>query len=292
MNRRRFLALSAAAALAPQALQASATWQGIALGADAEIRLTGPQAQIDRAFAAIPGFIDAIEAEFSLYRPTSALCRLNATGQLAPSTRFARLCQICDDLHRLTGGVFDPSVQPLWQALANGTDLHAARRAIGWHRVSRAKDIRLDRGQALTFNGIAQGYASDLLQSALRGQGFALGQVDLGEYLAWGGAQTIGIADPLAGMLAQLRIANSALAVSSPRATLIADQPHILHPKGLPPLWSTVAVEADSAALADGLSTALVFATKAQIRTLCQQIVGLHRVYLVDPDGNLSSLQA
>jgi FAD:protein FMN transferase len=292
MNRRRFLALSAAAALTPQVLQASATWRGIALGADATIQLSGPQARIERAFAAIPGFIDAIEAEFSLYRPTSALCRLNATGQLSPSPRFARLCQICDDLHRLTGGVFDPSVQPLWQALANGTDLHTARQAIGWPRVMRAEDIRLDKSQALTFNGIAQGFASDLLQAFLRTQGFALGQVDLGEYLAWGGPQSIGISDPLAGMLAQLRIANSALAVSSPRATLIAGQPHILHPKGLPPLWSTVAVEAETAALADGLSTALVFATKAQIRALQRKVTGLHRVYLVDPDGNLSSLQA
>jgi FAD:protein FMN transferase len=292
MNRRRFLTLSAAALLAPQALQASATWQGIALGADAEIQLTGPQARIDRAFAAIPALLDSIEDDFSLYRPTSALSRLNQTGSLSPSPRFARLCQICSDLHRLTEGVFDPSVQPLWQALATGGDATKAREAIGWDRISLASDIRLDTGQALTFNGIAQGYASDLLQTYLRQQGFALGQVDMGEYLSWGGACQIGISDPLAGMLAQLRIANAALAVSSPGATLIAGQPHILHPKGLPPLWSTVAVEADSAALADGLSTALVFKTKAQIRTMHHRIPGLHRVYLVDLQGNLSSLPA
>jgi FAD:protein FMN transferase len=289
MKRRRFLALSAASLLLPQALHASGVWRGVALGADAEIQLSGPQSQIDRAFAEIPALLDSIEAEFSLYRPNSALAQLNRTGRLTPSPRFARLCQICDQMHQQTQGVFDPTVQPLWQALASGGDLAAARRAIGWDRIHLGEEILLEKGQALTFNGIAQGYASDLLRSYLRDQGFALGQVNIGEYVAWGGPHIVGISDPLAGLLAQLRITDAALAVSSPNSTLIAGQPHILHPKGLPPLWSTVAVEADSAALADGLSTSLVFATKREIRTLKRQIGGLRRVYCVDMDGNLES---
>ena len=120
MKRRRFLALSAAAVLLPQAAQASGVWRGLALGADAQISLTGPQHQIDRAFAEIPALLDGIEDEFSLYRPQSALVRLNRTGRLAPSPRFTSLCQICDQMHGLTQGVFDPTVQPLWQALARG----------------------------------------------------------------------------------------------------------------------------------------------------------------------------
>jgi FAD:protein FMN transferase len=289
MKRRRFLALSAAAVLLPQAVQASGVWRGLALGADARISLTGPQRQIDRAFAEIPALLDGIEEEFSLYRPQSALVRLNRTGRLVPSPRFARLCQICDQMHGLTRGVFDPTVQPLWQALAAGGDLAEARGAIGWQRVGLGAEMRLARGQALTFNGIAQGYASDLVAAHLRGLGFALGQVNIGEYVALGTPEAVSIADPLAGVLAELHLSDAALAVSSPMATLIAGQPHIQHPKGLPPLWSTVAVEAQSAALADALSTALVFATPAEIKAMRQRAAGLRRVYVVDAQGNLAS---
>ncbi len=285
MNRRRFLSLSAASLLVPQALHASGVWRGVALGAEAEVHLSGPQAQIDRALAAIPALLEEIEAEFSLYRPTSALSQLNATGRLTPSPRFAELCQICDSLHRVTDGGFDPTVQVLWQAMAAGSDLTAARLAIGWQKLTRGAEIRLAPGQALTFNGVAQGYATDQVCAYLRAAGFALGLVNIGEFSALGGPHALGIADPLAGLLAQLHLSDSALAVSSPQASLINGQPHIQHPKGRPPLWSTVAVEAETAALADGLSTALVFLSRAEIHALRPRIAGLRRVYLADQTG-------
>lgn len=287
MNRRRFLALSATCLISPRAARASGTWRGIALGADAVIHLSGPSAKINQAFASLPALLNEVEDEFSLYRPTSALSRLNQSGRLAPSPHFAKICQISDQLHRKTGGSFDPTVQPLWKALAKGGDLAIARRAIGWDRVTFADEIRLDRGQALTFNGIAQGFATDLLRRHLQDLGFAVGLVNIGEFAALGGPHPVGIADPVAGVLAQVRLTNTAMAVSSPRATLIAGEPHILHPKGLPPLWSTVAVEADSAAVADGLSTALVFARREEILKIRQAIGGIGRIYGVDLSGNL-----
>lgn len=288
MKRRRFLALSAACLMTPQALHATGTWRGIALGADAEIQLSGPTAKIDAAMAAIPALLSEIEDEFSLYRATSALSQLNETGRLRPSPRFATLCQICDQLHRQTRGAFDPTVQPLWRALATGGDLVTARQAIGWNKVTLGTEIRLSPGQALTFNGIAQGFASDLLRSYLKGLGFTVGLVNLGEYAAIGGPHPVGISDPSAGVLAQLKLHDTALAVSSPAATLIAGQPHILHPKGLPVLWSTVAVECESAALADGLSTALVFSTQSEILEIRRTIAGAGRIYVIDTQGNLS----
>ena len=75
-------------------------------------------------------------------------------------------------MHRATGGAFDPSVQPLWQALARGGDVEAARALTGWERVTIGQDITLAPGQALTFNGIAQGFATDVVTDLLASRGF------------------------------------------------------------------------------------------------------------------------
>lgn len=290
--RRRFLQVLAASAVAPLGLAPTpveaAQWRGFAFGAEVSINLTGPGA--DQQLTALPALIERIEATFSLYRP-SELTKLNADGAIvAPSNWLNDCLDVCDRLHDLTEGAFDPTVQPLWQALATGGDVAAARAAIGWGQVSRAAGVlRLGPGQALTLNGVAQGFAADLVRAWLARAGFTQALVNLGEYAALGGPYTLGIADVVAGQLGQARLASGrALAASSPRATLVSGQPHIQHPRGLSPLWSTVAVEADSAALADGLSTALVFADRAAIADRVARIEGVHQVTLIDDRGDLS----
>jgi thiamine biosynthesis lipoprotein len=141
---------------------------------------------------------------------------------------------------------------------------------------------------ALTFNGIAQGFGADVVKAHLAAHGFAHALIDIGETAALGGPFRLAVEDPVHGPLATRTLTGTAIATSSPGATLVNGQPHILHPRGLPPLWSTVSVEATSAALADALSTALVFLTTDRIAALRHP--GLIRVTLVDPDGNLTTI--
>ncbi|MDQ0323842.1 thiamine biosynthesis lipoprotein ApbE [Pararhizobium capsulatum DSM 1112] len=79
MTRRRLIAISAALAALPVAAQANGRtahlWTGQAMGARASIRLDHPDAE---AIAArVMGEIDRLENLLSLYRPQSALSRLN-----------------------------------------------------------------------------------------------------------------------------------------------------------------------------------------------------------------------
>lgn len=287
LPRRRFLTICAAAALLPGAARA-AGWQGLALGAEVSVTLEGPGAEA--ALAELPLLLARIEAVFSLYRE-SELGRLNDTGAARVSPWLGQALALCDRLHRLTGGAFDPTVQPLWRALAEGGDLEVARGRIGWGRVRRGETIVLGESQALTLNGMAQGFAADLVRDWLARRGFTRALVDMGEQAALGGPFHIGIADPAAGLLATRSLRDGrALATSSPRATLVAGQPHILHPQGLPPIWATVSVEAGSAALADGLSTALVFATRDRIAALRATLPELGPVVLVDDTGDLQTV--
>ncbi|MEM9797463.1 MAG: FAD:protein FMN transferase [Pseudomonadota bacterium] len=289
LSRRRVLAVTACALGAP-ASAAPRRWQGQAMGADMAIKLRAPEAQARPALEAALRVLRRIEAEFSLYDPASRLMLLNRTGRLdAPSRDMRALLSLSDRVHILTGGLFDPSVQPLWKALSEGRAPDETRKDVGWSRVRvTAKAVELDPGMALTFNGIAQGYATDRVADILRANGLTDVLVDLGEQRALGGPWQLGLVDPEHGLLGQRTLTNAAIATSSPMATPLASQGHILHPTRSP-LWSTVSVEAPEAALADALSTALVLADQDEISAIRHALPSI-RVTIVDPDGNLRTI--
>jgi thiamine biosynthesis lipoprotein len=278
MNRRRFLTLSAAALCPLPARAGTVTaWQGRGLGAALSLRLVGTDPwRAKRTFARVTAEIARIETLASLHRD-SALTRLNRDGHLAwPSPDLLELLALAGRVHSATRGVFDPTVQPLWLATASGTDTQAARALIGWDRLRLSPDeIRLEHGQALTLNGITQGWAADRIAGLLRAQGFADALVDMGEIVALGQGPDDGwparIASPAGQSLANTRLRNRALATSSPRGTLVNGSPHILGPQGQPPLWHTVSVSAPSAALADALSTAFCLMDRTDIAATLAQ---------------------
>jgi thiamine biosynthesis lipoprotein len=264
IGRRRFLALSAAALAAPGHAATRHDWQGTALGAQAQLVLSGAtDAQARHVFARVVSELAQVEAQFSLYRD-SALTRLNRDARLShPAPEIQNLFALAGQVHQATGGVFDPSIQPLWLATATGGDQTTARAAIGWTRVGISpEDIKLTQGMALTFNGIAQGHAADRIAALMRAEGFGNVLINMGEVQALGshpdgGPWRAQIAGPMGDALADLDLTDRALATSSPLGTRIGlGTAHILHPKGLPPRWQTVSISAPLAAVADALSTA------------------------------------
>lgn len=292
MNRRRFLQIAAAAAAPPGRAMAETSWQGVALGADVSVTLRGNVTDAEAAIAETQVILRRMEAEFSVFDPESSLSHLNRSGRLTPGAEFRALCEVADQAHLLTGGLFDPTVQPLWQARAAGQDESAARQSIGWDRVLLGNEIRLAEGQALTFNGIAQGYATDRVRDFLAARGFAPALINIGEFAALGGPFAIGIADPDFGLLGRRHLGNTAMATSSPYAMRLAGGSHILGPKGETPLWSTVSVEAENATLADALSTALVFLDLGGMKALFRAAPQVRSITLISRDGDLSTLSA
>lgn len=290
LSRRRFLTLTAAA-LATPASAAPVTWQGRALGAEVAITLHAPRAQAAPAITQIRALLAHVERLFSLHDPASQLSRLNAAGRLsAPHRDFAALMRLCDQMHRATGGLFDPSVQTLWSA-----PLIAPLQArLGWHRLNHSpRSVQLAPGQSLTFNGIAQGFATDLARDVLARHGLGKALVNIGEYAALGGPFTLGVGDPVHGMIAQETLQNRARATSSPRATLApGGRAHIIDPTGQrTPKWSTVSVEADSAAIADAASTAFCLMSADEISVARPHLPGAPaRVMLISDSGKITTI--
>lgn len=287
-SRRRFLTIVAAFAATPAQAQRH-SWQGRAFGAEIGMVLHGPPELTAPALAAARQVIAEVERRFSLFDPTSDLVRLNRTGRLRPDRKFHALMQAADQAHRLTDGLFDPTVQPLWAALARGEDPRAAQALIGWDRVRfDAAEVRLDAGQALTFNGIAQGFATDRVAGVLAAHGLTRTLINIGEYRGAGGPWRLGLHDPQHGALGALSLTEGAVATSSPQATALGETGHILHAAARPQ-WSSVTVEAETAVLADALSTAAVLAPLGQLRAL-RRAKGVRRILLVDRAGDLTSL--
>lgn len=206
VDRRRFIAISAAAAgvgLIPLGgSQKSAgshlvEWRGASLGAVATIRIHHTdRATAQRLLRQVVSETRRLETVFSLYRPDSSLCELNRQGVLvAPPAELSELLTLCDHFWRLTQGMFDPTVQPLWRCYADYFAMNrtsegpsAAKRKealelVGWERVrfDRDKVVFDRRGMGLTLNGIAQGYITDRVVELLRAAGIESCLVDMGE---------------------------------------------------------------------------------------------------------------
>jgi len=293
LNRRRFLSITAAAGAfagtAAPARSVPARWHGIALGAEAQVTLYGME---NDALRAVPDLLAEIEQRFSLYDPNSTLSALNSDKSVQrPPKNFADLLALCREMFGATGGRFDPTVQPLWQAVAQGHDIAAARACVGFDRVNITPDrITIGAEQALTLNGIAQGFATDLITAHLHALGAREVLVNIGEHRALGGPFRLGLSDPALGLHGWQSVKGTALATSSPAAMRLGpDQSHILDPLGsAPALWSSVTVEAQTAAVADALSTAMCHMDAAQIDAVLAARADVVRVILVSFDGEVT----
>ena len=275
LSRRRFLTVSAAA-LCASPVSAEVDWQGTALGAQAEIRLTGDRARAETALQAARDALARVERAFSLYRAHSELSRLNRTGQLRMSPTFAALVARVPGLHRATDGLFDPSVGALWQAMLGG-----ATGPVGWEKVSMAGlGLHLPGGMALTFNGIAQGFATDRVAATLQAHGFRDVVVDMGEVWVGDRERTIGLPGRTA-----IRLRSRALSTTAVDALRINGHSHILHPSKGRATWAEATVEAHDATTADAVSTALTLASGTDLAARMLENGLVTRVWLRAFDG-------
>jgi len=287
-SRRRFLTMAAACVALPAMATTTlpvATWRGTALGAGALLRLVGLSDEEARdTFTAVEEELTRLEAIFSLHKADSYLSRLNRAGSLpVPPYEMLELLSLAGAVHASTNGAFDPTIQPLWTLYAQTRGrqpgkgiLSAALTRTGWTNVRIApSEIAFARpGMALTLNGIAQGYITDRVAGLLRGRGFSNVLVDMGEIVglgqrADGNAWRAGVSAPDGRIVHRTTLSDRALATSSPMGTLFGDGNvgHIIDPKrGAPTaVRDLVSLSADSAALADALSTAFCVMDDAEI---------------------------
>lgn len=290
LNRRRFLTISAASVLVPASAQTAelVRWRGRALGAAASMTLTGLSEERARPILrAVERELARLEGIFSLYLKNSEIARLNASGRLAnPSPEMLSVLSLSASLHSATSGAFDPTIQPVWLALAQGGDLTRAWDAVGWENVRFDTDeVRLTRpGMGLTLNGIAQGYVTDRVAALLRLRGLENVVIDMGEVVAIGVRPDgrdwqAGISRPDGKIVHHVALRNRALATSAPYGTVLPAEGkpgHIIDPSiaSARKTQGLVSISAPLAVVADGLSTACCLLDHQQSRIAVARFAG------------------
>ena len=300
------LAATTAGALAggPSRAATDFAWRGVAMGADAEILFSGIDEEAARtAVAMVVAEIDRLEGALSLFREDSEICRLNRAGVLAmPSGDLRRALGLALEVAAASGGLFDPTVQALWEAHVDwfsarpddgvppGHVIAGARTMVDWQRIELSADrVRLGRGQRITLNGLGQGYVTDRVADLLRGRGLHHVLVDLGEQRALGpraaGAPWL---VARAGS-APIALTRGALATSEGAGCILGAAGaahHLFDPRSgrSGQHWRRITVHHRSAAIADALSTALYAASRDEIEAITARFGGAV-VWATDADG-------
>ena len=149
-------------------------------------------------------------------------------------------------------------------------------------------------GQALTFNGIAQGLATDRAIRVLRRLGYRNLLANLGEFHALGHRSVgdpwrIGVEHPATReIVAEIRteLTGTAIATSVPQATLVRGRPHIFDPLDRSgERWLSVTVQHTDTALADAWSTALAAAPRSLTEAMLSSTSGIREAILIPQNG-------
>ena len=257
-------------------------------------------ATLDAALAAARQTVERIEDQMSLFRPDSAISRLNREGQLRePEPELLGLLQRSQQIARRSRGAFDITVQPLWQLYAQAQaqgrvpsahEVQAARQRVGWQQLHITPErVAFARpGMGITLNGIAQGHAAHRVREVLQAHGIAHALVNTGEWAALGQspagqAWVLGVANPRAPtpaaprqapkiatpLAARLALQGRCLATSADdQCAFTADRQHhhIFNPHtGYSPQdIASVTVAAPDCAMADALTKVLFVAGYAE----------------------------
>ena len=188
--------------------------------------------------------------------------------------------------------LFDPTVQPLFMKYSGVRSEIEGNKSltVGWDKVRHTEnEIHFgEPGMAITFNGIAQGYATDVVKSLLKSRGFDQTLVNIGEFAAGKKLARIGLADDTGKVFEVQNIIDQAIATSSPGSLSFENGgTHIIRPNGglKSASWKTVSVIAELAVLADGFSTALCLTENTDLAVDLKSRGLVQRVILQDIDN-------
>jgi thiamine biosynthesis lipoprotein len=123
-----------------------------------------------------------VDAHYNRFNPESELSKFNRWPKDTPFTasqELLSLLQITDHLVKITDGLFDPTIEPLFRlyrshfekgSFPSPEEVAAHRPSIGWDKIALSGTSlkKLADGVELDLGGVAKGYAVDLLADRLQ----------------------------------------------------------------------------------------------------------------------------
>lgn len=271
----------------------------------------------------IEDILEAINASMSTYRPESEISRFNQfqeTGRAFEiGAAFYEVMNTAHQLHRLTEGAWDGTVDPLIElwgfgrdqkppALPADRDIKAAMGRVGFDRIDLTTPDTLIKTADVTLNlsSIAKGYGVDAVAREIRALGFTDFLVEIGGEVMAAGVRPdgspwrVGISLPrtdagFEDVYKVIALTDRAFATSGDyRNFFVLDGQrfsHIIDPRTGYPVTNGIvsaSVSAPTCALADGLATALVVMGADAGMALVNRLDGVEAVIIVEgTDGRL-----
>ena len=147
-----------------------------AMGTACEVAYSSPTAREAELFRReVMAWVDGFEKRYSRYLPDSLVGRVNAAAgreSVEVNEEDLHLLDLCDGLHFLTEGLFDPTTLPLsllWDFKARDPQvpdegrIASALHLVGWKKVVREGNriFLPEEGMGLDFGGFGKEYAVD-----------------------------------------------------------------------------------------------------------------------------------
>jgi len=287
-SRRKFLKISAfcmsipfgSSLLNAKSLEKT-SWEGVALGAKGSMTLFHKDPVYAKESLNIcTKEIARLEKIFSLFDKNSSISSLNKNGFLNhPPKELVEVLQYAHNISQNTKGAFDVTVQPLWTVHADyfstknkkknisqfKKNIQKAKKLVSYKKLQiNSKKITFEKkGMQITLNGIAQGYITDQITHILKKRGYSNVLVNLGEINTIGGyskKRDWNIATPYLKDIEYLTLNNNAIASSGGYGTQFNEKYHHLFDTKTGTSANnihSVTVKAETALLADALSTAI-----------------------------------
>lgn len=132
-----------------------------------------------------------VDQSLSMFNPQSTVTRINGGESTDTDSLFEKVFLLAKNVHKATGGCFDPTVAPLvnaWGfgfkngALPDSTQVDSLKALIGFDRVTlqSGKVVKEDSLMIMDFSAIAKGFGVDQVASLLRQKGVKNYMVEIG----------------------------------------------------------------------------------------------------------------
>jgi thiamine biosynthesis lipoprotein len=225
--------------------------------------------------------LDQMETAMSLYQSESEISRLNRVGSVEASQHFINVVNESLKHGQLTEGYFDITIWPVLKLIQKSLkvsnqppqkkQLESLRELVDFKNVSvLGKQIKFKKqGMAISLDGVAKGYAVDVIAEKLRLSGILSfivnfsGNMRIEGRHADGRPWSLAVYDPVTEAVVKIPVASTPLSVASSGidfASYSKDKlwHHIINPKTLRPANELIAtsIVGPSATVCDVLSTA------------------------------------
>ena len=258
--------------------------------------------------------LDQIESELSLYQPDSPINKLNRDGSLRPAgPHMLALMGPSFEVFKNTVGAFDISIWPALQLIQNSfkkskqpprpQELNKLKEAVDATSIKVENDniTFTKNNMGISLDGIAKGYAVDLVAKILQDLGFKNYLLNFSGNMRWQGHRLdktpwrIVVWNPISHSSLPVKILGSgAIASSGSENTFFSDDKkwhHIIDPKTLRPPnhWAQTSVSGPSAMICDALSTALFVLPKQEILRVLKAHYPGYSAWSITPQNKVTN---